>query len=68
MQNLSYIYSNGKLMKYVNIEIIHARKYASLTKKKCHCLYPSRMHYMLGSSNIEMGKTQLILSKGAPSF
>lgn len=34
MQNLSYIYSNGKLMKYVNIEIIHARKYASLTKKK----------------------------------
>lgn len=47
-------------MKYVNIELFQLRKNVYLTKKKSItvlCLYPPRMHYMPGSSNIEMGKT-----------
>lgn len=47
-------------MKYVNIELFQLRKNVYLTKKKSVtvlCLYPPRMHYMPGSSNIEMGKT-----------
>ena len=53
-------------MRYVNIEIFHVRKNASLTKKVW--LSDDCIHLGPVSNNKEMGKTQLKLSKEASSF